>query len=63
MKLRELMPLVFEKLVIYKEVSTGKYEDLYEGSHRNLPEELLSRTVLSVGVRNGVSTALEIEIK
>ena len=63
MKLRELMSVVYENVNVYKEVSNNEFQDLYKGSYRDVPEGLLDRTVIAVGVRKYSEVMLEVEIR
>ncbi len=60
MKLRELMTVIVEDVVIYTEVGEHTFSDIYSGRYRNVPQELLDREVRVVGV--GHKNKLEIEV-
>lgn len=62
MKLRDIMELVFEDVIIYVETRIGEYEELYRGSYRDVPKNLLDRTVLIVGAGGLRERVLEIEV-
>ena len=62
MKLRDIMELVFEDVIIYVETRIGVYEELYRGGYRDVPENLLDRTVLIVGAGGLRERVLEIEV-
>lgn len=60
MKLRELMTVIVEDVVIYTEVGEHTFNDIYSGRYRDVPQELLDREVRVVGV--GHKNKLEIEV-
>lgn len=60
MKLRELMTVIVDDVIIYTEVGDGIYNDIYSGRYRDVPQELLEREVRLVGV--GRRKKLDIEV-
>lgn len=61
MKLKEYMPVIFDKVCIYKEMEIGEYIDIYKGEPSNIPKKLLDMEVGSIGAKSrGI---LDIRIK
>lgn len=57
------MTVVYEKVGIYRETEENEYEELYCGSYRDVPKELMDREVVIIGVRKYSEVLLEIEVK
>lgn len=60
MKLKELATVVFEKVIIYKEVGE-EFIDIYNGDISKIPTNILEMDVASVG--SSRKNVLDIKIK
>ena len=53
MKLREYIAVIYDKIVIYKQIDDGEYngefKDIYKGNRSNIPEDILDMEVKSIG--------------
>lgn len=53
MKLREYIAVIYDKIVIYKQIDdgefNGEFEDIYKGNRSNIPEDILDMEVKSIG--------------
>lgn len=53
MKLREYTSVLFDKIVIYKQIGDGEFEDIFKGNKIYIPEEMLDMEVKSIGGKAG----------
>lgn len=60
MKLKELATVVFEKVIIYKEVDE-EFIDIYKGDISKIPTNILEMVVASVG--SSRKNVLDIKVK
>lgn len=60
MKLKKLKTVIFDDVSLYREIDSG-YEDVWNGTPQNIPEEFLDYTVGSIGARR--KGILDIEIR
>lgn len=52
MKVADLKGVVFDEICIYREIgTTSEFEDLYNGNMDNVPADLLTRTVRTIGAK------------
>ena len=61
MKLKEYTSVIFDKVVIYKEMGIGDYIDLYKGDRFGIPETILDMEVRSIGANS--KNTLDILVK
>ncbi|WP_394925462.1 hypothetical protein [uncultured Robinsoniella sp.] len=61
MKLKEYTSVIFDKVVIYKEMEIGDYIDLYKGERLGIPERILDMEVRSIGAKS--KNTLDILVK
>ena len=61
MKLKEYLPVIFDKVVIYKELEICDFIDLYKGERSNIPEKILDMEVRSIGAKS--KNTLDILVK
>lgn len=61
MKLKEYLPVIFDKVVIYKELEICDFIDLYKGQKSGIPERLLDMEVRSIGAKS--KNTLDILVK
>lgn len=55
MKLKEYVPVIFDKIVIYYEITDGEYNDIFIGNRSEIPNNILEMEVKSIGAkRKGV---------
>lgn len=55
MKLKEYVPVIFDKIVIYYEKTDGEYNDIFIGNRSEIPNNILEMEVKSIGAkRKGV---------
>ena len=50
MKVKELISLVFDDVIIYKG-NNEEFQDIYKGSTKNIPENILEMNVESIGAK------------
>lgn len=62
MKLKELIKVVYDQVVIYRQGDeTGEYEDIYKGEGYQIPRNILEMEVGIIGAkRKGI---LDIEVR
>lgn len=53
MKLREYTSVLFDKIVIYKQIGDGEFDDIFKGNKIDIPEEMLDMEVKSIGGKAG----------
>lgn len=49
MKLREYTSVLFDKIVIYKQIGDGEFDDIYKGDKIDIPKKMLDMEVKSIG--------------
>lgn len=55
MKLKEYVPVIFDKIVIYYEKTDGEFNDIFTGNRSEIPNNILEMEVKSIGAkRKGV---------
>lgn len=60
MKLKKLKTVIFDNVSLYREIDSG-YEDVWNGTLQNIPEEFLDYTVGIIGARR--KGELDIELR
>lgn len=61
MKLKEYTSVIFDKVVIYKEMEICDFIDLYKGEKSGIPESILDMEVRSIGAKS--KNTLDILVK
>ncbi len=60
-KIKDLISLIFDDVIIYKQVNDGEYEDVYKGNRNTIPPYLLEMDVRIIGAaKKGV---VDIQVK
>lgn len=61
MKLKEYTSVIFDKVVIYKQIGDGEFNDIYKGNKSNIPEKILDMEVKSIGGK--ARSTLDIQVR
>lgn len=61
MKLKEYTSVIFDKVVIYKQIGDGEFYDIYKGNKSNIPVKILDMEVKSIGGK--ARSTLDIRVK
>jgi len=55
MTVEDAVTVIFDKVIIYKDIDSIEFENIYKGDRNNIPINVLNMTVSSIGaVRSGV---------
>jgi len=59
MKIKDLVSVIFDKVIIYKATSDG-FEDIYKGEMNSIPLNILEMNVKSIGASK--KTVIDIKV-
>jgi hypothetical protein len=55
MKVKDIVSVIFDKVVIYKAKGEGIFEDIYKGDKYDIPSNILEMNIKAIGaLRKGI---------
>jgi hypothetical protein len=60
-KIKELTAVIFDRVVVYKQVGDGEFQDIFKGEKSEIPDNILEMEIRSIGAKS--RRVLDIQVK